>query len=244
MVAIEREGRATPAGAELRRQILPWLGTLDYERERSALEAGDQELPQRNFRVGDWVFRIRAWPIPREGSRRRPYRLVAVEPVRTGTGGSTRGFQKAVRAKGSRYSLGDKPYCIALGNTHVFQSADDAADVLVGQEVVQFEREQPNNAWMARRSDGYFRRDRNRHVSAVLHVQKLSPLAVFEAQPELWVNPYAYQPLPVSLPWANKVTLSGTEITRSEATQTLRGLFGLPTEWPGPDKPFGVPEGS
>lgn len=240
MVAIEQEGHATPAGAELRRRILPWLESLDYEHERSKLEAGESDLPHRTFGVTDWIFNIRAIPIPRTPPNTRPHRLVAVEPVRTAAGGSTREFANAVRTKGSRYSLPDRPYCIALGNTHTFQSGDDAADVLVGQEVIEFPRDRPEAARLTRRADGYFRPDRNRRVSAVLHVQLLTPWGVFQAQPDLWINPYARQRFPVSLPWANTLTLSGREIFRVSAQQTLRVLFGLSSEWPGPEKPFAL----
>lgn len=72
--------------------------------------------------------------------------MIGVEPARTAWGGSTREFAAALRAKTGRYELAGRPYVIALGNTHMFQSADDPLDVLYGQVAIEIIGG-PNRDW-------------------------------------------------------------------------------------------------
>jgi hypothetical protein len=242
MVSIRREGAATPRGAELRRRILPWLESLDHDRLRAAVEAGtNPDFPERDFDVGNWTFRIRAWPLSASALEAdRPHRMIGVEPARTAWGGSTREFAAALRAKTGRYELAGRPYVIALGNTHMFQSADDPLDVLYGQEAIEIigESEQGLETRAIRKPDGLFRPDRNRRVSAVLHIPQLWPWTVAAAEPELWVNPFALNPVPMHLRWAAEMTLAGPVVRRRTAEQPLRELFGLSETWPGPEGAF------
>lgn len=72
--------------------------------------------------------------------------MIGVEPARTAWGGSTREFAAALRAKTGRYEFAGRPYVIALGNTHMFQSADDPLDVLYGQVAIEIIGG-PNRDW-------------------------------------------------------------------------------------------------
>jgi hypothetical protein len=241
MVKIVREGAGTPRGAELRRRILPWLRGLDQDRLRAAVEAGGSlDLPERDFNIRDWTFRIRAWPLSGSAvNKDRTQPLIAVEPARTAWGGSTREFKAALRSKTARYELAGRPYVIALGNVHMFQSADDPVDVLYGSEAVEIrEFENGMETRAIRKPDGFFRPDRNRRVSGVLHVPQLWPWTVAAAEPELWVNPFALSPMPMHLPWASEIVRHGTTIRRRPQEQRLHELFRLPESWPGPERPF------
>jgi hypothetical protein len=240
-IRIVQEGKATPGGAELRRLILPWLASFDRRTLRAALEAGTRQvLPTQEFRVRDWVFLVEAWPWSDQALANDRRRLVGVEPARTGFGASTREFANALKSKKGRYEVGERPYVIALGNTHAFQSHDDALDVLYGSEVVQFtvEDEEPRAARIIRAPDGLFRPHRNRRVSAGLHVPHLAPWTIGRYEPELWINPFGRHPLSIGIPWAVEMRLIDGDITRRPASQSLRDLFGLSEDWPGPEKPF------
>jgi hypothetical protein len=121
----------------------------------------------------------------------------------------------------------------------MFQSADDPLDVLYGQETIEIRRESEGpGALAARKLDGLFRPGRNRRVSAVLHIPQLWPWTIAAAEPELWVNPFALNPVPIHLRWVAKITLAGTVIRRRTAERPLRELFGLPETWPGPEGAF------
>jgi hypothetical protein len=111
-VEIVAEGKATPRGAELRRQILPWLEKVDPQALRATVRtaAGRPNLPEQVVRVGDWRFRIRAWPLGSAEGTARADRLIGVEPVRTAWGGSTQAIAKALKSKESRYELAGRPY--------------------------------------------------------------------------------------------------------------------------------------
>ena len=42
-------------------------------------------------------------------------------------------FSRALKVKKGRYELAERPYIIALGNTHAFQDSEDALNELYGQ---------------------------------------------------------------------------------------------------------------
>jgi hypothetical protein len=241
MLSILREGSATPRGSELRERIVPWLEGLDQVWWRAAVEAGtNPPVPERNFKVGEWTFKARAWPEPTTPRESGPRRLVSVGPVRTGVGGSTKEFTAALRSKMGRYELAGRPYLVALGNTHMFQSYDDPLDVLYGNLALHFTEDDgpESHPRLFRKPNGLFRPDRNRQVSAVLHIPRLAPWSVGATRPELWLNPFATNPLPTSLPWATEIALTGTTITRRDPERPLLELFQLPEAWPGPEQSF------
>jgi hypothetical protein len=82
------------------------------------------------------------------------------------------------------------------------------------------------------------RPNRNRRVSAVLHIPQLAPWTVVTVEPELWINPYTTSPLTAHLPWATEITAADGEIRRTGPTEGLRDLFGLTETWPGPERSF------
>jgi hypothetical protein len=242
-VEIVTEGKATPRGAELRRQILPWLERFDPTALRASVEnsAGRPSLPEQVFTVGDWRFRIRAWPLrPEAGAINDDGRLIGVEPARTAWGGSTQMMAKALKSKKGRYELKERPFLIAVGNTHSFQGTEDALNVLYGSEAVDIlgERDGELITRVARQPDGLFRPHRNRRVSAVLHVPRLMPWSVGQIKPELWLNPFAQAPLSVSLPWGAELVLRDDTVARRRPRVSLLELFDLPAAWPGPERPF------
>lgn len=241
-VQITREGAATPGGAELRREIVPWLAGLDRAALRASLEAdGARHLPRREITVRDWVFDIQVWPWSDEGLTDDTRRLVGIEPARTAFGASKREFAKALKSKKARYAIQDRPYVIVIGNTHSFQSADDPMDTLYGDELVQIhvdEDDEPLVAGLARAPNGLFRPNRNRRVSAVLHLPNMYPWSVAKLQPELWVNPFAHRELGVRIPWADEISVVDGQLTRTPAAVPVHELFGLSSDWPGPERPF------
>lgn len=231
-------GAGSPSGVQLRRQIVAWLGTLDRAALRAAVEAGDRRLPEEKFTVGDWSFEARAWPLA-EGVT--PRSLIAIEPMRMGYGGSRETLAAALKRKSTRYRLNDRPFVIAVGNVHSFADDEDVANALYGDQALLILGEDEHGKLLTeptRQPNGFFG-EQNRRVSALLHALRIVPWSVADGVPELWVNPFTRSPLATRFPWARIVEVDDDgRFVVTEPSLTPRELFGLPEDWPGPEKPF------
>ena len=177
-------GSNNPSGVQLRRKIVDWLGTLDQAALRAAVEAGDQRLEEVELTVGDWTFEVRAWPLA-EGVVSRS--LIAVEPMRMGYGGSRETLAAALKKKGARYELGDRPFVVAVGNVHPLADDEDVANALYGDAALRIVGEDEHGELLTepiRQPNGFFG-DRNPRVSALLHALRIVPWSVGDVVPEL-----------------------------------------------------------
>jgi len=143
IVRVEREGKNTPSGTRLRKEIIPWLATLDRAtvlRDTSS-GASRSTLPECLIDVDDWRFLVRAVPLSdnaaaRSDTRRR---LVGVEPIETAWGGSAAAVLGGLRRKAAaKYDSLNLPYVVALVDLHRFSSGEDVLmDTLYGDDAVQ-----------------------------------------------------------------------------------------------------------
>jgi ferredoxin len=75
------------------------------------------------------------------------------------------------------------------------------------------------------------RNPRGTRISAVLFGNILRAWRVTSDLPELWMNPWATNPLTQLSPFAT-VAVDGGNFVRSSATKTAEEVFGLPPDWP------------
>jgi hypothetical protein len=53
--------------------------------------------------------------------------------------------------------------------------------------------------------------------------------------PELWINPWAVNPMPSSSPFATVTIDGGGTLARTDPSTTAANLFGLSPNWPNSD---------
>ena len=141
-VAVDHEGSQAPSGRRLREAVIPWLNRLDRAAVAQAFadSAGAHELPEKLFTIDDWRFGVRALPMTDDGvaSADDSTPLMGIGPMEMTYGGSGRAIRRALdRKRPSRYGALDRPYVIALHDTHLFADTDEAINALFGASAIQ-----------------------------------------------------------------------------------------------------------
>jgi hypothetical protein len=150
------------------------------------------------------------------------------------------------KAKDYRGGLGH-PYVIALNVLAMKAIGVDMEEVLFGKVLVELDRQSgqirltraPFVAGRSKDEDGFlFGRSgvRNQHVSAVLLVDALWPLAIARRTPILWHNPWAQHPLRLEW-WQGPQKIFDLEASRREDRAGKQGweLLHLSPDWPSND---------
>jgi hypothetical protein len=241
---IQTEGSDNPPAAQVRDQIATWLQELDRSQLRPLLEAGHwREMPTRAFPARDWTFTARAIPVSDEGAASPPnnHGLIGIYPGGGGWADPDR-IRDALHAKrASQYDTRLAPYVVAILDGHPLSGPDVLMDALYGDDAIEISRgaARPSEAVSIRKSNGYWQPARNTRLSAVLYGRELMPWSVASIAPTMWLNPWAQNPLPTRLPWVShaEVDKDGM-IAFSEPAIPPHRHFGLPSGWPGPERPF------
>jgi hypothetical protein len=92
-------------------------------------------------------------------------------------------------------------------------------------------------AVQSREPDGLWQRGRQHRgtrVSAVLSLRAPQPYGLTEAEPSVWINPWAARPLSYQYPFATATAeLAANQLRRAPATRAAHEIFGLAHDWPG-----------
>jgi hypothetical protein len=236
---IELEGETSPSGTVLRRRLDRWLAGLDRRELRKTYERGCyQRLPEERFSVGDWRFRVRAVP-RREDLSGTPSTGIGIYPGRTGFSDTRARVTEALEEKARRYGQLDLPFLIAALVTGIFGADDeDLIGALFGQMAVVLSDE-GDAPGTVRRPNGLWSASRNGRVSGVITAARLQPWSIHEQDVRLWLNPWAARPLGQELDWLEIVSVDDAgQFLRTAPSRSMTTLFGLPEDWPGPEKPF------
>lgn len=238
-VEITCEGKTPAKLGPVRRRVEEWLASFDYDELRGQQIENPRLLPTLDDGAGDWTFRFTAWPKP---PNRRGERLktggVAIDPFRRlPTNGGKRLFER-LRSKAGRYGDLDAPFLLAACLPEVSVDLEDVVDALHGEAafVRTDDRFRPT-----RLSNGVFSGRGHPRVSGVLLAQQFRTWLVDDVVPLLWLNPKAAFPFADPIPIAAPAALRDDgQIVVGNAPTVPATFFGLPPEWPGPERPLRV----
>jgi hypothetical protein len=154
-------------------------------------------------------------------------------------------IRKAIENKAKKYGELELPFIIAVNvvanhcdNIDIMNALYGDESILVTQAAGGRLTERPgrklNGAWFGPQGP------RNSLVSGALIFECLSPWSMGVVTPELFHNPWAQRPFPVSnwpLPYC--VADLAAKRVRHEHGKTAREVLDLPTQWPVPDTDAG-----
>jgi hypothetical protein len=243
-------GRVAPGPTAPRRNevigpIERWLSSLDWESAYALSERHEWVPPEEEFRPRGAYFLLRAhprWPRIR-GNRNFP--TIAAGPGRAGFHNEGDPIYEDLHDKASRYGRPDHPFVIAALCLRDFVEDRDVEFALYGPEVFRVPIRPEGGggeAYVDRNPRGLWQRgakQRATRVSAVLAAVQLAPYTVTRSAPTLWTNPWAAKPLEAELPWRTvSGDLEANSLVTTEATREPHEILGLPSDWPGPGRPF------
>ncbi len=238
------EIRGAPASApptqKLRHDLTAWLASLNPD-DVLHLSSADLRTPRFIWQHEGWNLLFT--PIPKSARLRgRP----GVRPigVRVPQGGwmNTHGeIRKAIEGKAKKYGELQLPFVVSVNvvgdhcdNIDILNALYGDESILVTQAIDGRLTERPsrklNGAWLGRHGP------RNLGVSAVLVFAGLSPWTMGVTTPELFHNPWARYPFPVSswpLPYCFADLAEGR--VRHEPGRVAREVLDLPCQWPLPE---------
>jgi hypothetical protein len=231
-----------PPTQRLRRDLTGWLASLDADHILQLHRAGrDSEIPFFPWQHEGWSLLFR--PIPKSSKLRgqpgvRPIGMRMPEGGWMNTHGEIR---KAIENKAKKYGELELPFIIAVNVVADHCDNIDIMNALYGDESILFtqtaeggfternERKQ-NGTWIGPQGP------RNLLVSGALIFAGLGPWSMGVVTPELFHNPWAQRPFPISswpLPYC--VVDLAADRARREHGKTARELLDLPAQWPVPD---------
>jgi hypothetical protein len=239
-------GPTTPSRAEVVDPVEQWLAGFDWESAHALAERGEWVPPTREFRPRDSFFSLRAHPRSPSVRGDRAFRTVAMGPARGGVHDEGDPIYRDLHDKASRYGRPDHPFVIAALCLRDFADDEDVEFALYGPEVfrvpIRPDGGQAGEGYLDRDPRGLWQRgtaQRATRVSAVLAAVHLAPYTVARAAPTLWTNPWAAKPLEAELPWRTRSgDLEQNRLVTTEATREPHEILDLPSDWPGPGRPF------
>lgn len=236
-------GPATPPpGARLRRELEKWLSTLNPDVLGSVLALeGFDGLPCFEWSHEEWD--VSFFPVAKSLGIRghggiRPIGMIMPEEFRIVE--NYKAIRAALASKATKYGELDLPFVVAVNVIDDFADNIDVMNGLLGEENVaarrrpdgtieQTEGRNPNGAWFGPSGP------RNRRVSAVLMLLKLTPWTLITLTPELIHNPWAKRPLPSQI-WPLHQMIPNMINHRMEYKPgvTAAHFLGLLNPWPLP----------
>jgi hypothetical protein len=234
-LAFSRIGTNTPPVRTMVLQIQEWLDTLDPDEVLAS-----SVYPSRPFKVRDWELELKAFPL--EPEHRGPVKqLIALGPVTVGSVNDTEKLLAALKEKRGKYGSLDEPLLLAVLMPSGFADLPAVEKALFGDAALRYDRSEPRHDRLA---SGFWISGDGPHAQSVSGVVTgfgiLPGRALANRRPRLWPNPWAANPLTVSLQMPQSV---GSPEARFEhqgdgETTSPRAVFGLSAEWPGPEAPF------
>lgn len=204
LVEVVAAGAEQPKVREVANAVDQWLAGLHLNNSPS----GEDRLHERTVTFRDWKVLFTAWPRPPE-DRGTPQRYVLqIGPAEVGGVADVEQMRGALKGKAGRYGHPTVPLVTAVLGVAPFMRRDDIEQALYGRQMLQYHQRRagfrgplPQPKWVRQRDGFWVRGDgpQNRRVSAVLFAKQLHAASVAEVAPELWLNPWAQNPL--EEPW-------------------------------------------
>lgn len=234
---IVRYGKQRPSRRKIIDPLENWLATLDADQALADMYAG-RELPRKELPAGDWIVDYAAHPVLPD-CRGMPGRRIGIYPTRPAAfGNDSKKLLKKLKQKGSKYSKLekplDKPLVVAMMTCNsVFEF--DLKSTLFGDVNLVVPRNPAEPVRYEHKFNGYWRPGpdpRGTRMSAVLFGDTMRPWVVADRLPELWLNPWATNPLHHTEPFATATVDQHVNLLRTSASITPAELFDLPPAWP------------
>jgi len=192
-----------PSRKRLLRKTLGWLDSLNPELVQSQIDAGGYDsAPTLCWQHEGLEIRLQALPIPRE-KRGKSSRLLGVQFGQAGWVDSWSAIRDAIKFKGSKYGLLEKPLIVAVNFHGRHLDRMDEMQALFGQEQIVFSPDNPdieprteraaNGAWAGKGGPTFTR------VTGTWLFDNLCIYNIPSRNPTLYVNPWSRLPLPQDL---------------------------------------------
>lgn len=234
----ERIGTDMPGVREIVRPIQEWLDALDPDH---ALASG--VCPSCSIEVRDWELGLMAFPLARD--HRGPVKqVIGLGPVMVGNVNDTEKLRATLNRKRGKYGNLGKPLVFAVLLPSTFADLPAVEKALFGDTALQYYMGKRGRERWVRLRNGFWideRGPRAQPVSGLVTGFGILPGAEFaNRRPRLWPNPWAAHALTESLQMPQSVgsTEAQFEHQDDEETPSPRAIFGLGSEWPGPEPPF------
>jgi hypothetical protein len=228
-----------PGLKNLAHQIRSWTQSFDRATVRALLETqGFNETPTRIFAKDGWQIQVSLLPRPTEETEAPAFKKsIGIGPVMVTELQHNVMLLNSLKRKARHYGRLELPFVIAINTVFDFPMNDetDIVQALLGTEAEAFNpttgdhrpTREPDGLWVGPAGP------RNKHVSAVLLCNNLSPARVGQELPTLYINPWADYPLPESCLSVNVYRwdkTSGRPIERNGPPPSQ--IFSLPENWP------------
>jgi hypothetical protein len=236
VVRILQRGERRPRRDAVTAGVLDWLDSLDAD---TLIGRPLSSMPRIECRAGQWRFELSAMPVTARdtGADRR---LVGLYPGSSGWDNTTTALKAALKEKARRYGRPGVPLILAPLMSSGSADTEDVVGALFGTEAVQFSPDDLTSTRLIRRGDGFWIAGdgyRGTRVSAVLLGTTIYPWNVAGPLPRLWLHPSPAHPLATTFDLPTARVLDG-ELVLSTDDRTGADVFGLPTDWPGPEPAF------
>jgi hypothetical protein len=237
-VNFDEVGSSSPRRAMVRRRLETWLSAFDPDVVEAEANRG-LPFPSTTVELDDWVLEVSAFPVSTEHRGAEDHRVIGIGPVMVGTVNDYEKIGAALKRKRARYKTVKKPLVLALLATSTFFESDDVVRTLFGTMTAYFSG--PGVlVRQARVRDGLWTEkggEPGRHISGLLVGTMLSPNSFVDHWPTLWLNPDAERPLDSNLPFPLN-RWDGDHVESSDASASVRDVFALAPDWPGPEPAF------
>jgi len=240
-IQFEKVGQERPSVREIVSRTEAWLAELDPDQIPAP---ADEEPPKRLFGVRDWSFELTALPVKPEARGKPDHRVLGFGPITAGYVNDVDILGRTLERKRRKYGTPAEPLIFAILLTSPVDN-EDIEGALLGRVAWRFDPVDPSadGEWIRQRNGFWMTggRPRGTRVSAVITATGLMPWNVATNWPRLWPNPWATNPFAVLLPLpAAHVEKTGA-VTYTNAVDSPSTVFGLPGDWPGPEKRFERP---
>lgn len=248
-IQFDKEGKHPIPIRKLADAAQAWLDGLDpdevHKQQKAAGPLGAAPWTWEDERSGWSVTLV---PMPTGNTSRASDRVVGLM-LGSGTASyidDRTPIRKALDEKARRYGNEfDRPFVIALGITRAFADDTDIVDALFGDDIFLFDPSTGVGRPGRRRNGLLMGPDgpRSRRVSALLVAGFVAPWLAAKIDLKLWKNPWSTFPLLCDT--GDVLTTiersdDGTLIANA-ATVSTGELFGLASDWPGPEPAFRRP---
>ncbi len=233
-VSFSTAGMARPKRREITAPVKAWLNRLDPD-------SINPEIERREFAFRDWRIELTPLPVSPSSRGKSSHRLVGITSGHAGATNDIKKLESTLERKRRKYGKPDEPLVFALLLPSATMDDEDIEQALLGREAWRFDPENPEDGEWTRQRNGFWMkggRARGTRVSAVITGTHVLPWTVAKTWPRLWPNPWATHPLGTGLPFPTGVADEQGAVTYHDREGLPAEIFGLPDDWPGPEKPF------
>jgi hypothetical protein len=239
LIEVVTAGTEQPKVREVANAIDDWLTGLDVDDHA----AGAGALSDSAVTFRDWTVLFAAWPRSPEARGTPQRHVLQMGPAEVGGVLDIEQVRATLKGKAGRYGRPTVPLVTAILGAAPFMGRDDIEQALYGREVLHYYQRPAGFRGslppprMVRQRDGFWVRGdgpQNRRVSAVLVAKQLHAASVAEVAPEVWLNPWAHNPVEEPWPFTTITGNARPEFMVADRRPDMAALFGLDASWPGP----------